>query len=196
MKKIFLETDCTDLDASRIGGGAFIGSIIDDWPKTTDGEYLTLVASISGEMLVPLLGSSVNGKYISVFSYYSENDYFLDNITYHGNKEELAFIIKNNTTKVLIHEKGGLVQEGHFIRPMFIKLNNEESEWIQGSGFGIPPGFLQNENIFFEDKEFILQFYSSDFPDPYKDIFGLSDAVGYLYINKSLDGGIFFTQVT
>jgi len=194
MRKIYLDVECTDLEASRIGGEAFIGNVV-DWPKTSKGEYLTLIASISGEMLVPLFGDSVNEKYVSVFSYYSESDYFLDSITYHGNKEELEYIIENNTTKVLIHKKGELSQKGCYIKPMLIKLG-EYVEFSQGSAFGSTPGFLQNENIFFDDKEFVLQIYSNDFPRPYCDIFGLSDAVGYLYVDKNLDGGIFFTQVT
>jgi uncharacterized protein YwqG len=195
VKKIYLDADCTDLDAGRIGGGAFIGNII-DWPKTIEGEYLTLIASIPIEMLVPLLGNVKTGQYVSVFSYYSKNDYFLDRITYHGNTEELNYIIKNNTTKVLIHKKGEIIQKGCSIKPMFIKLGEEDVVFSQGSGFGGSPGFLQNENILFNDKRFILQLYSDDFPEPHEDIFWLSDAVGYLYVNNDQDGGLFFTQVT
>ncbi|MCL1916976.1 MAG: hypothetical protein FWG14_01470 [Peptococcaceae bacterium] len=197
MKKVRLTTECDNSCESRIGGGAFIGGIV-DWPKTANGEDLTLIASICGEMLIPVLGHIAKGKYVSVFSYYSAKDYFLDEITYHGDQDELDYIYKNHTTKVLVHEKGDLIQKGCLIKPMLIKQNGEvtDTKFFCGSGFGGAPNFLQIRDISFEDKTFVLQLYSGDYPEPYRDIFGLSDAVGYLHINKDFNGGLFFTQTT
>jgi len=46
---------------------------------------------------------------------------------------------------------------------------------------------------------FALQLRSSDFPEKFKDIFGILDALGYLYLRQmcdSLDSGLFFIQTT
>ncbi|MFE0838441.1 hypothetical protein ACFW4V_37055, partial [Streptomyces sp. NPDC058825] len=67
----------------------------------------------------------------------------------------------------------------------------------QGSGIGVPPGFLQNENLALDKGlEFSLQLYSGDFPANWTDIFGLSDALGYLFIDGKRSEGLFFAQVT
>jgi hypothetical protein len=192
MRKIFINRACDDLNQGRIGGGAFIGGIF-DWPKANDGEKLTLIASIPVEMI----GYLDRNKFVSVFSYYSKNDYFVDKISYHGNKDELDYIVTNQTTRVFVHEKGSLLQEGCLIKPMLIEIDKQdEIECFQGSGFGMPPGFIQNENISFENGFFVLQLYSGDFPEPHRDIFGLTDSIGYLYLDINMKNGVFFTQVS
>lgn len=196
MRTIEIATDCLDSTLPRIGGGAFIGGI-KDWPKTAAGEALTLVASLPLSAVNDKLDASDGDIYISVFSYYSVDDYFLDEITYHGNTEERSLIERTGSTRVLLHSKGELVYDGCAIeeREIVFKDKTPVSPW-HGSGLGQPPGFLQNENMTLPEMKFILQLYSADFPSPYKDIFGLSDALGYLYVNNNQDGGLFFVQVT
>lgn len=58
-----------------------------------------------------------------------------------------------------------------------------------------PHGMIVPETLTVE-YEFICQLYSSDFSEPFKDIFYLTDAVGYLFLKKWEREGVFlFKQV-
>lgn len=196
MNPLHFTNNCNNIDAARIGGGAFIGGIV-DWPKHENGQDLTLITSIPMDFIKSHIDNYLPQYYLSVFSYYSSIEYFLDEITYHGDPEEKAHLERTGATQVFIHKKGSIIYKDNSIpaREILISDTEHSSPW-QGSGIGIPPGFLQNEGIDFTDKNFVLQFYSSDFPAPYKDIFGLTDSVAYLYVDIDLKGGVFFAQST
>jgi hypothetical protein len=181
----------------RIGGNSFIPSNI-EWPKNKDGNNLTLIASIPCEFFKEYVNLDFHdGSFISVFSTYDENDYFLDLITYHGDDEEMENI-NSGFTKVLIHEKGSPRNESNCIIPSKIIMPkddiNDDIEYT-GSKIGGNAGILQKENLKLVDNYvFAFQLYGADFPEGFEGIFELSDAVGYLYLNS--DDGKFFVQAT
>lgn len=182
---------------ARIGGNSFLPKSI-EWPKNKDGNNLILVASIPSSFIREYCSiDSSEDSYISIFSTYDKEDYFLDLITYHGIEEELENI-KNGYTKVLIHEKSEARNESNNIIPArriepSVVINADSNSL--GSKIGGKEGFLQKENLpLIDEFTFALQFYGSDFPDDYNDVFDLSDAVGYLFLKPN--EGVFFVQTT
>lgn len=197
--KISIQTPCKDIKAPRIGGGALIGNVC-AWPCTPGGVPLTLVLSLPTDFVNNHIGSRLpGGKFVSVFSYYSKDDYFLDYICYHGNPEELK-LLKTGYTKTLIHDDGAETFAGALIPPMRIDVTSasEDLDTYQGSKIGGNAGLLQNEPISLDGLDFALQLYGGDFPEPFRDIFFLSDAVGYLYVPSlpNETSGFFFAQTT
>lgn len=204
-KKIKFDVSCSDSKLPRIGGGALFGDST-TWPTAPDGRALTLIASIPTDFLNQALGLTLpDKKYISVLSYYTNEDYFLDSITYHGTQEELTWI-KKGFTRVLIHDRQDEVHGPVTIPPMEIFLEDSEldNEIPFGrSKIGGTPYLLQAEPLALENENFILQLYGGDFPKSYQGIFGLSDAIGYVFVNldkiepkTTSDLGTFFVQVT
>lgn len=192
MRKIKFRASPTDHGACRIGGCALIGGIT-EWPTHPNSqEPLTLVASLEASTL---FNSPVTFKYVSIFSYYSSENYFLDEICYHGSPEELKDIL-DGTSRVMLHAEGLPISEGHAIPEMEMHIEDNDSGLFHGSGVGDAPCLLQHEPLDLAEFEFKLQLYSSDFPKPFNDIFGISDAIGYLYINKKAGTGLFFVQTT
>ncbi|WP_175954863.1 hypothetical protein [Burkholderia sp. BCC0405] len=192
MKKLLMDSECYDALEPRIGGGALIGGLV-AWPTTSSGEELQLVASLPATFLEVEGGA----EYISVFSFYSKDDYFLDRITYHGDPGEMAIIKGGRTTQVVFHEKGGEVFGRDVIPARRLIVGDDVAQPYQGSGIGASPGFLQNESLALDQGlEFSLQLYSGDFPENWTDIFGLSDALAYLFVDKDKCEGLFFAQVT
>ena len=58
-----------------------------------------------------------------------------------------------------------------------------------------PPNGVKLPLDLLEEYEFVMQLYSSDFPEPFKDIFYLTDAVGCLLLKKDGSGnGLFFVH--
>lgn len=203
MSKSLKFVESTNDLTPRIGGPAMIGGVI-DWPLAPDEKPLTLLLSMPSDLLNLFAGTHLAEKsMVSVFSYYSPNDYFLDFITYHGDPIELQNI-KNGYTKVIVHTPGHAIL-GNISIPAkqidFGTTNIEESEPFTGSKIGAPSGLLQQENLDISGYVFALQLYGNDFPKAFTDIFFLSDAVGYLYLSESTDAetdvhGLFFVQTT
>lgn len=197
----------------RLGGYSFLPKNI-DWPLNPNGDKLTLVFCLPTNFLNETLNLNLpKEQFLSVFTTYKKNDYFLDYITFHGDKEELANI-KQGFTKVLLHEIGEIRNESNFLIPAqaFIlgdKLNldyenfdGEDLDDIEiycGSLMGNKASLLQIEDLGLKDYQFCLQIYGGDFPEEFRNIFSLSDSIGYLFLNKNYnqnDIGIFFTQCT
>ncbi|WP_193099772.1 hypothetical protein [Burkholderia sp. Z1] len=192
MKRLLIGTECHNAFEPRIGGGALIGGLV-TWPTTSSGESLQLVASMPANFL----GIEGGPEYVSVFSFYSKDDYFLDRITYHGDPGEMAVIKGDKTTQVLFHEQGAEVFGAEAMPARKLIVGDDVAQPYQGSGIGMPPGFLQNENLMLDQGlEFYFQLYSGDFPEGWTDIFGLSDAVAYLFVDKNKCEGLFFVQAT
>lgn len=196
----------------RLGGYSFLPENI-DWPLNPNGDKLTLVLSLPTNFLNKTLNLNLPQEHVlSVFTTYKKDDYFLDLITFHGDKEELKNI-KNGFTKVLLHEAGDIRNESDYLIPAqeFIfgeelnldleAVDDEDLDEIEiycGSLIGNIPSLLQIENLGLDDYQFCLQIYGGDFPEGFHDIFSLSDSIGYLFINKNYDhdAGVFFTQCT
>lgn len=205
-KRLKLTQPCADVKNARIGGKALIGGVV-DWPKSPDQQLLTLIMSIPTEFLNTHAGFQLpNCHFISVFSYYSESEYFLDCITYHGTQAELD-IIRKGYTKVMFHSEGSAIDGSIKIPPIAMEVDDRASReaGFQESKIGGAPDQLQPGSLSLNNQRFALQLYGDLFPDPYKDIFFLSDALGYLFVDDSLisqsvspvtDAGTFFVQVT
>lgn len=197
----------------RLGGYSFLPEHI-DWPLNPNGDKLTLVLCLPTDFLNKTLNLNFPKELVlSVFTTYKKDEYFLDVITFHGDKEELRNIEKGYTS-VLLHEAGDTRNESAFLIPAqafilgdTLNLDLEEAdeedlddiEIYCGSLVGNKPSLLQIENLGLDDYQFCLQIYGGDFPDGFQDIFSLSDSIGYLFLNKNYNQnevGVFFTQCT
>lgn len=192
-------------DEPRIGGGALIGGTA-AWPATPEGVPLTLIASIPAAFINGNAAFALPAnRFVSVFSFYDPDEWLLDYITYHGTAEELE-TIREGYTKVLLHEKGSEQFEGTTIPARAIELdtdNIDDNALFQSSKIGGEPGLLQAEPLGLGNQRFAMQFYGGHFPKPFNGVFGLTDAVGYLFMSTdladssdALDAGTFFVQVT
>ncbi len=183
----------------RVGGPALIGGIA-RWQANEKGNPLVLIASIPNSFISNATGLRLaSNLYTSVFSSYSETDYFLDEITYHGIQEELE-CLRRGGTKVIQHPPGASIAQSLSIPPHRLELGELCSEEKDcGSRIGALPCLLQNEILDLRQMSFALQLKRADFPSRFKDIFGLLDALGYLYLQEkydSVDHGLFFVQAT
>jgi len=197
-KEVLLDSSIgNDSMNPRIGGLAFLPTKI-EWPKNPDGEKLVLVASIPTNFIEDCTGIHLEKKFVSVFTTYNPDDYFLDLVSYHGDEEEKEMILKGYT-KVIYHDDGDPINNSKYVIParrMMIsekEINNDSI--FTGSKIGGTAGLLQNKSLpLVEGKTFCIQFYGGDFPKDYDGIFDLSDAVGYLFLDSL--SGIFFVQAT
>ena len=163
-----------------------------------DGEKLYLVCVIPVKKIENLLisnGFLVNennlNKYIYVFSYYLEDEYFLDSITYNGSEEEYLSI-KSGYTKIIIEDEGYIDISKDNLYEILLDDQGDQGSWFGGSA-----EFLQNENHHFsEDYLFLAQINGLDLPSKLDDLFYLNDAVGYIYLKRYLTDGLFFVQNT
>jgi uncharacterized protein YwqG len=196
-KRLIFTAPSNDPYEARIGGGALFEGV-EDWPNAPDGTPLMLIASIPSNFIAQHTGIKLpKNFFVSIFSYYSDVEYFLDQITYHGDPDELS-LIKSGTTKVIQHYAGKEICQSCFIPPRRLEIreiitDEEDCE----SRIGGAPFLLQNERLNLQKLSYILQLRSSDFPAKYSDIFGVSDALGYLYLQEGgVSEGIFFAQTT
>lgn len=203
LKKLIFNKENSDLLAARIGGPAMIGGI-QGWPLSPTGEELTLLMSLPAMFLKQYTNVNLpQDMIVSVFSYYSTKNYFLDTITYHGCLGEELDVVKQYT-RVMIHQQGEEVYGGVEVpqRNMSVEEIAEDEQGYNGSKIDGNPEYLQAEEMDFTDCNFILQVYGGDFPEPFRDIFYLSDGVGYLFLpvdiesSKVNQAGLFFAQVT
>lgn len=200
------QSDASDT-AARIGGGALIGGVA-EWPVSPFGTALVLVASLPAEFVAEHTGIDLGPqRFASVFTTYAKGQYFLDQITYHGDAAELA-LLRKGTTQVLVHERGDLVHGAVEVPPhrlVVLPPDAGGSDTADGdlpnpdSLIGGEPRLLQLEDLQTDGLTFALQLYGGDLPAPFRDLFYLTDAVGYLYLPAtSADDvrGLFFVQVT
>lgn len=174
-------TDITqDANEPRIGGLSCLPEEF-SWPENPDGEKLTLAMHLPARFLNETLGCTYpEATAISVFTTYNRNNYFLDNIVYHGDPLELD-IIKRGFTKVIVHPIGQPRNESEFTVParaitLGDRIEDEVGASFTGSKLGGSPGYLQNESLQLDEFMFCVQLYGGDYPEEYNDIFYLSDA--------------------
>lgn len=172
-----------------------------EWPVNPDGEPLLLVASFDCARVKSVVRSSVlpdNGM-LYVFSTYSKSEYFLENITYSGDPSELAGIL-SGYTKVVYSQGGGAQSSPVDSIPR--SETNLIDRIVGDDDFPVfsmisdvaPRGIIEVDDLNLE-YGFFCQLYSSDFSEPFKDIFYLTDAVGYVFLKRDNSGeGLFFVQ--
>lgn len=191
-------------DSVAVSSGVTLGgkaAEVAAWPLNPDGDPLTLVASINCSKIKGDIKNSCipSEGVLYIFSTYSKTDYFLENITYSGDPSELESILSGYTLVVL--GEGGVFQDSPVasIPEMATELKNRQ---IKDEDFPVfsmisdfaPHGMIVSETLML-DYAFVSQLYSGDFSEPFKDIFYLSDAVGYLFLKKDGSGeGLFFVQ--
>jgi hypothetical protein len=184
----------------KFGGGAFID---DNWPQNPLGENLTLLLTIDNDKLTNSI-NSINlpkAKYISVFSTYNENRYFLDDIVYFGDDAELDHL-KSGFTRVTLTETSTLRENSNSLVPQYLELEKTQLKNNEYPAFSflsnkIPNGIVACEKLL-NEYDFIGQLYSSDIPVHDGGALFLSDAIGYLFLKKKIDdfnnAGLFFVQ--
>lgn len=184
------------LDA-RLGGGALIGGVA-DWPHGPAGQPLVLAASLPAAFLAEHAGIAIGaGRIASVFTSYRPGDYFLDEITWHGDPAELA-LLRRGTTQVLVHAAGTLVYGALDLPAHGIRA---QADGTAQSFVGGAPRWLQKEDLALDGLAFALQIYGGELPAPLRNLFYLVDGVGYLFLPARADegvdrSGLFFVQVT
>ncbi|RAW18394.1 DUF1963 domain-containing protein [Paenibacillus taichungensis] len=145
------------------------------------------------------------GKYISVFSTYSASEYFLDQVSYTGDELEWKENILAGCTYVSVSSEPLTsvcpIQSIPLCGVGLTEIQIEEQDFPAFSFFSsILPNGAKGISHLLEDYQFVCQIYSGDFPHPYQDILGLSDANGYLLLRNGLASahapldGIFFVQ--
>ncbi|OKP23409.1 hypothetical protein [Serratia fonticola] len=203
MQKIyrFIDAPLPNEDSGvKFGGGAFIEG---EWPKNPIGEDLTLLLTIDSDKLNERVNTFKlpEGKYISVFSTYNENRYFLDDVVFFGDDVELNYI-KSGFTRVTLSESSKLSVNSNNLNCKNVKLEVRELDSSDYPAFSflsneIPKGMVGYESLLSE-YNFICQLYSADIPSEDGGVLGLSDAVGYLFLKKEIedynDAGLFFVQ--
>lgn len=134
-----------------------------------------------------------------IFSTYSSSDYFLDNINYSGDISELESISSGYTLVAMKNSESETISPVNTIPKKSTTFNDKE---IHEDEYPVcsmltnsPPNGVKLPADLLEEYEFVMQLYSSDFPDPFKDIFYLTDAVGCLLLKKDGSGnGLFFVH--
>lgn len=203
MQKIyqFLDAPLSNKNSGvKFGGGAFIDG---EWPKNPIGEDLTLLFTIDNDKLNEIVDTFKlpQGKYISVFSTYNKDRYFLDDVVFFGDNVELNYI-KSGFTRVTLSESSKMSVNSHSLSCKNVKLQVRELDSSAYPAFSflsnkIPNGMVGYEGLLSE-YDFICQLYSADIPSDDGGVLGLSDAVGYLFLKKEVkdynDAGLFFVQ--
>ena len=178
---------------ARIGGGALL-PVEEEWPKNPDGNKMILLMSLPSVFIRKHIPIEIDPSlHISVFTTYDPKDYFMDLISYHGDPEEEKVIL-SGYTKVVIHAPGRMREEAPLMIPSR-RIEISTGDGPTGSLIGAEAGLLQNEELpLVAGLEFVLQIYGGDFPEPFSDIFELSDNLGYLFVSQCQ--GLFFIQAT
>lgn len=109
--------------------------------------------------------------------------------------------LARGTTKVIQHQPGKAVQRTPTIPSHMVEIGELAlAESDCGSRIGGNPCMLQNERLANWDMKFAIQLRSADFPGKFTDVFGVPDALGYLFLREcsvpSEEDGLFFVQTT
>ncbi|MDC9591684.1 DUF1963 domain-containing protein [Xenorhabdus sp. XENO-10] len=183
LTRIIVEETMNDNSGFILGGNK---GYVSQWPVNPDGEKLLNLFSIDYEKLSSRIPERIlpTSGYLSVFSTYSDNEYFLDSITYFGDEQELN-LIKSGFTFVSYSLTNDTLENNDKFIPersvIFLDMEIEDDDYPMLSFFSkkIPYG-LDDIGDIRNDYHFVCQIYSADFPAPLQDALGLSDAIGYL----------------
>ncbi|CDH26419.1 DUF1963 domain-containing protein [Xenorhabdus bovienii] len=199
LTRIVVEETLNDNSGFILGGNK---GYVSQWPVNPDGEKLFHLFSIDCEKLSPRIPEGILpiSGYLSVFSTYSDDEYFLDSVTYFGDEQELN-LIKSGFTFVSYSLTNDTLENNDKFIPersvSFLDMEIEDDDYPMISLFSNKtPHGLDDIGDVGNDYHFVCQIYSSDFPEPFQDALGLSDAIGYLFIRNKENGidGLFFVQ--
>lgn len=163
------------------------------------GELLHLIASFSLDAIARILGTELpehlahGNKRLYGFSYFNQDEYFLDHISYYGTSDEPEFFAERYT-------RGIIADEGAFkftTSPVYAFENAGQETDDEVSFVGGEPEFLQNEDCEeLEGYAFIGQIIGYDLPEELEDLFYLTSNIGYFFIRNDFSEGLFFVQGT
>ncbi|WP_340398590.1 DUF1963 domain-containing protein [Paenibacillus sp. FSL H8-0079] len=201
-----------DSEHPNQNSGMWIGgeqAYIQEWPLNPKGQPLLHLFSIDCNKLLQHvhIPSLPVDMYISVFSVYSATEYFLDQVTYTGDELEWNENILAGCTYVSVtsqpHTSVGPTECIPLSGVRFSETSLAEQDFPAFSFFtSTLPNGVHGIDHLLTHYQLVCQVYSADFPEPYQDILGLSDANGYLFLRKGpasaeapLDG-LFFVQAS
>lgn len=199
MSIVFKLNKLTDNDK----GITFGGENNSEHHKNPIGEDLVLLFSINSNKVNSYINEEIfpSDTFISVFSTYNKDRYFLDDIVYFGDDIELNHI-KTGYTKVIVKKLSECFDDEKISNPVNVDIEKYELDSNLFPAFSfiskdIPNGLIGVEGLL-DEYYFIGQFYSAEIPIKNGEVLGLSDANGYLFLRKKLQheehDGIFFVQ--
>lgn len=167
--------------------------------SSENGEPLHLIASFSLEKIATILGVALpahllnSKKRLYFFSYFDQDEYFLDRISYDGTNDETEFFTEAYT-RGIVADEGAFTFTGEAV--FTIKATDQDSD-DEVSFIGGEAEFLQNEDYTeLEDYDFIGQVSGYDLPEELEELFYFTANIGYFYIKKDFSEGLFFVQGT
>lgn len=191
----------TSNESSEYTGVMFGGVLPDSMGKFHNpaGDELLLIASIDGDKINETLSKELfpKGRVFSILSTYSDNDYFLDDISFFGGGDELDYI-KSGFTKVIASNSDEFsLSNGIDAEVNSVDLPEDAFPAFSFISDNIPNGLIGFEKLL-DEYYFVAQFYSNDIPVKNGEAFYLSDANGYVFIKRDIsnssDAGLFFVQ--
>ncbi|WP_222124538.1 DUF1963 domain-containing protein [Paenibacillus xylanexedens] len=190
--------------------GIWIGgdkAYVQEWPLNPEGDPLIHLFSIDCNQLAKHIHTATlpADTLISVFSTYSATDYFLDQVTYTGDELEWnenivggCTLVSVTTSPYMSHSPGACIPS---CGVAFSEVELDEQEFPAFSFLtSSPPNGIHGITHLLDQYGIVCQIYSGDFPAPYQDILGLTDANGYLFLRNDIEAsevplaGIFFVQ--
>ncbi|QPN47868.1 DUF1963 domain-containing protein [Priestia aryabhattai] len=180
------------------GDSAYIAA----WPKNPDGQDLLLLFTINCEMARQQLNRTdlPEAGFLHVFSTYDKDDYFLDSLTFdeiEQKKGVASYTCVIHTEQMVAVKSTGLSIPLQYANFEASVIQDEELSVASLVSTEVPAGAVIPKALE-SSFNFFCQVYSSDFPVPFQDALYMTDAVGYLFINKQLGDnvadGCFFVQ--
>ena len=183
----------TEVVAAIVGGNE---AYLDVWPRNPDGDELLLVMTIFCEHMVgfehvlPLQTHQV----VHVFSTYSRRGYFLENIAYDPDGEGdgsdgftsgYTAVLGGDLSKSIKCESTSMPKRSVRVQPK--KVEDDSCSTMSFFSTHTPKELLKFVGIA-RNYQFLCQLNSSDFPEPFQDVFYLTDAMGYVLIRKQNQG--------
>jgi len=192
---------CSSANSPFYFGGE--SAYVSVWPKNPDGQDLLLLFTINCKAARKQLDRSdlPDSGFIHVFSTYDKEDYFLDFLTFDEVEQKKG--IASYTYVVHVDQIGAIRSPGLSIPLQYAKfepstVKDDEISVASLVSSGAPCGAVIPK-VLESNFSFFCQIYSSDFPAPFQDALYMTDAVGYLLVNKQMGNdvadGCFFVQV-
>lgn len=199
-RKIVMSEHQREQPVAIVGGDH---AYLDVWPVNPDGEPMLLVMTVFCERLADCTGMLKAGRHpvIHMFSTYSRSEYFLDQIVYDPSDVQSAHVT-SGYTRMLVGDLSKSVNSDVPCIPRRtvtvepVCLDEDAHPMFSFFAETRPRPIAACQRVA-EGYGFLCQLYSSDFPEPFKDVFYLTDAIGYVLLRTDSpadgeDAGAFF----